>query len=332
MLKKIVLGILGIVLLFIIIGFFLPSKVEITRSTVVNAPAEYAFEEVNNLENWNKWSYWNTLDPDMKIEYGEIRSGKGASYMWDGPDVGKGKVTLSESLPFNAVKADLDFMEQGAALAWYMFEPEGVNTKVTMGFSSELGNNPIYRWMGATLFQSEMDKAFNYGLAKIKEIAEAKPKFSTEISEENVEPISYIGISHSMSSKDVNAISKQMSKMYGELMVALQKSKIQIAGAPFCIYPKFDSVSMDMICALPVAADAIVPSKYKLMQTGGGKTVKGIHRGSYAELEKTHNELNSYINYKKLQVNGAPWEVYITDPELEKDTSKWITEVYYPID
>jgi effector-binding domain-containing protein len=23
--------------------------------------------------------------------------------------------------------------------------------------------------------------------------------------------------------------------------------------------------------------------------------------------------------------------VYVTDPEMEKDTSKWVTEVYYPV-
>ena len=28
---------------------------------------------------------------------------------------------------------------------------------------------------------------------------------------------------------------------------------------------------------------------------------------------------------------GNPWEVYIAGPMNEPDTSKWITEIYYPI-
>jgi effector-binding domain-containing protein len=30
-------------------------------------------------------------------------------------------------------------------------------------------------------------------------------------------------------------------------------------------------------------------------------------------------------------VIGAPWEVYVTDPMVEKDTAKWQTDIYYPV-
>lgn len=176
MVKKILLALLGIVVLLVIVGFFLPGQIEVTRSISVNAPAAYAYEEVNNLENWKKWSYWNTLDPKMTMDYGDLKAGAGAFYSWDGPEVGKGKLTITESTPSSLIKADLDFMEQGTAKSWYTFEPEGESTKVTMGFSTELGMNPLMRWMGVTMFRSEMNKAFDHNLARIKEIAEAKPK------------------------------------------------------------------------------------------------------------------------------------------------------------
>jgi effector-binding domain-containing protein len=31
-------------------------------------------------------------------------------------------------------------------------------------------------------------------------------------------------------------------------------------------------------------------------------------------------------------VAGSPWEVYATDPGAEPDVSKWVTEVYYPLE
>jgi effector-binding domain-containing protein len=67
------------------------------------------------------------------------------------------------------------------------------------------------------------------------------------------------------------------------------------------------------------------------MQSYGGKTVKAVHMGSYNNLENTHEQLNQYIGMKKMEIAGAPWEVYVTDPAMEKDTAKWITEVYYPV-
>lgn len=172
MAKKILLALLGVIVLLIIVGFFLPGSIEVTRSIVVNAPPQASFDEVNNLDRWQNWSYWNTIDPEMKVTYGSSTSGVGAWYSWDGPEVGKGKLTITESVPVTSIKADLDFTDQGTARSWYTFEPEGNGTKVTMGFASEFGYNPFMRWIGVLVFESEMNKAFDYSLAKIKEIVE----------------------------------------------------------------------------------------------------------------------------------------------------------------
>src|SRR5687768_1767763 len=97
-----------------------------------------------------------------------------------------------------------------------------------MGFATEYGMNPLMRWLGFTMMESEMNKAFDYNLQKIKEIAEAKPKFSVKIAEESVAPISYISISKTMSPKDPDAVSKEMARIYGELAGALKKSKVEM--------------------------------------------------------------------------------------------------------
>jgi effector-binding domain-containing protein len=331
MIKKILIGLLGAIILLVIVGFFLPGKMEVSRSINVNAPAEYAFEEVNQLERWNNWSYWNQQDTTMKIAYGDRRMGAGAFYSWQSEDMGDGKLSITESTPFKSIKADLNFMEQGTAKAWYDFEPEGEATKVTMSFSTDFGLNPVGRWIGVLGMRGEMNKAFDHNLNKIKELAEAKPRFSVPITQEDVSGVSYIGLNYTMSPQDHQAVSAQMSKMYTELYSALGKSKIEPAGQPFSIYPKFSAESMDMICALPVPADAKLPKKYKLMQTDAGSAVKAIHKGDYATLEQTHNEINKFIEFRKLEITGAPWEVYVTDPDQEPDKSKWVTEVYYPV-
>lgn len=335
MVKKIVLFVVGLIVLLLLIGFVLPRKFELTKSEVINAPAEYVFEEINNLEKWPGWSYWNTLDPNMEVVYGEQKSGTGASYEWKGnSDVGEGKLMITESKPNESVACDLFFMQaEEASKAVYQLEPAEGGTKLTMSFDTDFGMNPIMRWMGVAMFPSEMNKAFDYNFAKLKEIAEAKPKFTVTISEETTNPVSYIGISTTMSFEDGAAISAQMAKSYGELMGVLQKSKVEMTGAPFCLYPRWDEEKkeMDMVCALPVPPGAKLPAKYPVMQTTGGQAVKAIHLGDYNKLEDTHNQINQYIQYKKLEIVGAPWEVYITDPEMEKDTTKWVTEVFYPV-
>jgi effector-binding domain-containing protein len=329
--KKIIFGLLGLIVALVLVGFLLPGQTEVSRSLTVNAPAEYSFEEVNVLPNWQKWSYWNSLDPGMKVTYGDKVSGEGGWYSWESADMGNGKLIITESIPNSSIKADLDFIENGTAKAWYTFEPDGEATKVTMGFNTAYGMNPVRRWFGAVMMKSVMNEAFDYNLKKIKELAEAKPKFAIKISEENVAPISYVGITTTSDPRKMDVVSKQMEKNYTDLALMLKKSKVAMSGSAFCLYPKWSPESMEMVCAFPVAADAKLPVKYKVAQTAGGKAVKATHNGSYEKLQATHDELNKYIEYKKLQINGAPWEVYVTDPMVEKDTAKWITEIYYPV-
>ncbi|MBL7857677.1 MAG: SRPBCC family protein [Cyclobacteriaceae bacterium] len=329
MIKKILLGLLALVVLLVVIGFFLPGKIDITKSISIQAPAASIFEEINNLEKWQHWDYWNTLDDNMQVTYGDKKEGIGASYSWDGPNVGKGSMTITQSEPDKLVGLDINFTESPAK-ATYKIESSGENSTLTADFLYDNGLNPIARWIG-TFIKPEVEKSFDYGLDKIKSIAEAKPKFSIAITEETVSPVSYISISHTMSPKDHEAVSAQISKMFGELYGVVAKAKVQMAGPPFCLYPSYTEESMDMVCAVPVPANAKLPAKYKIQQTSGGPVVKGIHKGSYHTINGVYTQLDQYIANKKLEINGAPWEVYITDPEEVKDTTQWITEVYYPV-
>jgi len=331
MLKKISFVLAGIIILLVIVGFFLPSKYELIKSIAINAPAAYVFEEVNELKNWDRWSYWNQQDTAMAKTWGEKTAGTGAWYSWNSEEMGEGKLTISESVTDASVKTDLDFMEQGTALSWFNFKPQGEQTEVTIGFSTDFGYNIIGRWMGVTLFSGEMEKAFDHNLAMLKELAEAKPKFTTMIMEAEAPAITYIGLSHTMSPQDPDAASAQMRKMYTELYAALAKAKVQASGAPFCLFTSYSEQSMDFICGVPVASDAKLPAKYPIKSTTSTAAVKGIHNGSYRTLQTAHNEIQQYIKMKKLEEEGAVREVYLTDPEMKKDTAKWVTEVYYPI-
>jgi len=331
MVKKILIGLAALVVLLVVIGFFLPSASKVNRSITINAPASAVFDEINNLENWKHWSYWQSLDPQMKMTFGDKKEGQGASYSWEGPETGTGSLSIIESIPEKLIKTELHFAESGAGLATYEFVENAGATTINLSFNYDHGANVLMRWLGKLFMEGEVGKAFDAELNKLKEIAEAKPKFTVQITEENVPATSYVGMSHKMSSKDAAAISNQMAVMYTQLTEAATKAKVQMTGAPFCLYPIYSDETVEMVCALPVAADVKAVGKFKVQQRPAGRAVKAIHLGSYDNLINTHQELGRYIQIKMLAVNGTPWEVYITDPLTEKDTSKWVTEIYYPV-
>jgi effector-binding domain-containing protein len=329
MIKKILFIIAGFIVLLVLVGFVLPAKLDITKSYTINAPATAVFEEINDLQRWEAWQYWKTLDPEMKITYGEKKVGTGASYSWVGPKMGNGTLGISQSIPDKSVAIDLNF-GGNQAKAFYSVEPEGENTRLNLNFKNDAGINPIGRWINVYM-KGEIEKSFDYAGEKIKSIAEAKPTFTYVITEETIPAISYVGLLHTMSPQDPAAISAQMAKMYGELEVILMKAKVTSTGYPFALYPVYTEESMDMICAMPVAATAKLPARYKVETTTSSRAIKGVHKGDFNNLMALHMELDKYLQYKGLIMNGAPMEVYMTDPMLEKDTAKWITEVYYPV-
>jgi hypothetical protein len=116
MIKKLILGVLGIivaaVLIVCVVAAMQPSQFTITRSATFNAPPAAVFEQVNDFGKWPAWSPWEKLDPNMKKTVSTPSAGKGVTYAWTGnSEVGEGKMAITDSKPSEAVKIDLEFIK-----------------------------------------------------------------------------------------------------------------------------------------------------------------------------------------------------------------------------
>ena len=179
MIKKVILGILGVILLVIVVFCAIvamqPSEYNVTRTAVVNAPPEKVFDQVNDFHKWNAWSPWAKLDPNMKTTYSGPESGQGASYSWTGNDqVGEGKMTIAESHPGQHIKIDLEFIKpwQAKNNTEFIFTPEGNGTKVTWNMSGT--NNFTGKAFGMLMNMDKMiGDDFAKGLAQLKAVSES---------------------------------------------------------------------------------------------------------------------------------------------------------------
>ncbi len=61
-LKKLIILIIAIVLVYCVVGFFAPSNYKVERSREINAPLEVVFEQVSKFNNWDSWSPWKEKD------------------------------------------------------------------------------------------------------------------------------------------------------------------------------------------------------------------------------------------------------------------------------
>ena len=106
--------IIGIILLLlIVVGIFLPTKLEVNKQIVINAPTNTVYSQVANLRNRVKWDPWLKLDSNATLEYSGSMVGEGAEMSWDSENenVGTGSQKIVETELYKSIKIDLNFME-----------------------------------------------------------------------------------------------------------------------------------------------------------------------------------------------------------------------------
>lgn len=173
-LKIVLIAIPVVIVLFLIVAAMQSSSYRIVRSAVINAPAGVVFPHVNVLKQWEAWSPWGKVDPNMKLTYEGPASGVGASYVWAGNnEVGEGRSTIAEMRANEFILFKLAFTKPMAstATAEFTFKPQGERTEVTWVNS---GEKPFI--MKAMCLFMSMDKMIGSrmesGLVDLKKAAE----------------------------------------------------------------------------------------------------------------------------------------------------------------
>ena len=175
-LKKILLGFLAVLVVFLIVVACQPPDFAIARSAAMAAAPAAVFAQVNDFHKWEAWSPWAKLDPAMKTTYEGPSSGTGAIYSWAGNDqVGEGRMTIVDSRPGELVRIKLEFLKPFPATnqADFAFKGEGAQTSVTWTMTGRKN----FLQKGFCMFM-DMDKMvggdFEKGLAQMKAVVEGK--------------------------------------------------------------------------------------------------------------------------------------------------------------
>ncbi len=336
-LKILLIIIVALIALFLIINAFMPGDMKVERSITINAPAVNAFVLVNDLKNWERWSPWNELDPNMKMEYGEIIKGVGASYSWtsEHEQVGIGRLKIAESQPNSLIKTELYFMEDDGDPShgtWKFEENEGAsNVTWTME-----GTMPFLMRIMVPMMEAAVGEMFDQGLENIKNIAEtmsADVITNYEITEEMVESTPYYFIADSVFGMDSALIANKMGSAFGEIMAFTAQNKIEMAGMPMSVTVAWseDPMSWNFRAGVPVKSTDVAPTgRIKKDVSYAGKAIKTIHIGPYSESEYAYKAMMEYLNRNNLETNGFLWEVYANDPG-EVPPEEYETHIYFPI-
>lgn len=336
--KNFFLAVVILFLFLVIASFFLPSVIHIKKSIFINADIKPVFEQVNNLRNWNNWWHWIKLDTSWKQAFTDTESGAGASYTWESNmrEVGNGKMTIITSVPDDSIVVMIEWMDRGIANLTFHFSETINGTQVMWIFYSDLGKNPIRKYMGLFM-KKEFEKNFEICLTNIKTFAEAshtrgKTFRGYEIVEKNGTEMIYIGKKDSLTWDKINEFCE---KNILNILKAIGKHKLEPITPPSRIFFSRDTVNKFVVMAIAIGvtggnASTIVKG-YETFVMPAGKILHIEHFGAHEKMVNAHYGMDDYMREKGYILNGAVIEEYVTDILKEPDTTKWLSNIYYRV-
>ena len=147
----------------------------VERSKKIAAAPADVFTHVVDLHEWNKWSPWDAIDPNMTKTYTGEAGQVGSAYHWTGNrKVGEGQMTVTEVESPSRVAIALKFIKpfKSESDTELLVTPDGEGSDVTWRMTGQ--HTRITKIMG--IFRS-MDKMvgpdFEKGLTSLKTVAEA---------------------------------------------------------------------------------------------------------------------------------------------------------------
>ncbi|MBP9068398.1 MAG: GyrI-like domain-containing protein [Bacteroidia bacterium] len=327
--KKVVYVIIGLVVVYLILCLIGPKDSSISRSIVINQKPDIVKAALLDFKFFNeKWSPWTEKDPNMKIEYsGEV--GKvGCKYDWSGNDEVKSGSMEFVGVVGDTIKQKLIFKDWAMISNVYLITtPEGAGSKVTWSLSMPMG----FIWRGMGIFmtgEKAMGPDFDKGIAKMKIAMESlvAPVANYDVRELNWEAKTFYGIRGKMEFMKMAAF---FGESYGKIGEALGKAKATPIGAPKAIYFSFDEKTMvGDLAAVMEFANGTKISGLEKWETPAGKVLLIEYYGSYDKSGNAHYAMDAYMK-EKGYTQGTVLEEYVTDPMSEKDTAKWLTNIFY---
>ena len=337
-LKRIGIGLLGLVLLLAVVGVLLPRKVHVQRSIDIAAPAANVYTRLDNLHVFNKWSPWAAIDPATQYQYSGPWTGNGAKLQWhsSNPKVGDGSETITSSEPDKHIGLQLRFGADRTADSSFDLSPAANGTRVTWNFDVDFGWNLPARYTGLW-FDRLIGSAYESGLRNLQKFVGGLPPSdlsAADIKLVNMQPQSIVYVS-STTTTDGRDVANAEASAYAQVKAFIASHHLKVTAAPMAVTRLWDPAHNRYEFDAAVPADwsnLTVPasSPVKLGQPLGGNVVVATYPGPYSGTSQVYAQSKTWLAANGRTATGLTWEQYLNDPATTPD-NKLVTRIYTPV-
>lgn len=306
--KRILLSVLGIIVISIIIIFLLPTKKEYSQTMIVECPNNAVTRNISNVENWSKW--W----PGKKIN--------DSNFIFKEKNI-QINIILLNGFKATAINNDI------ATILDFQFSPlSGFSSQFIFKTVFEFSNNPLKKIVQYFSFYNEKED-YIFFMNSLKEYFSSIEKvYGFKIEQQKVPNWSYI------STKQSYQKFPSVDEIYGLIdqvnqYILQQNSKA--VNFPILNIHSDNNKEYDVMVA--VATDQNLPStdKFFIKNMMLGNILVAEVRGDYSKIEQCEQAMKYYVDDYQKSSPAISFQRLITNRHIEKDSTKWITTINYPV-
>ncbi len=300
-------------------------SMNISKSIVINAPADQIFRVVGNFNSWTQWSPWLIAEPDAQVDVAP----DGEEYSWEGKITGSGNMKITKSVADEALDIDLHFIKpwkSQADVAFLLKKVDG-GTEVTWTMKSSL---PFFLFWMKKMMEVMVGMDYDRGLKMLKDFVEdgevhSKIEF---VGHGQYEGCQYIGIKTRCK---MDEIGEQMKGDFEKLHEFISEKDF-VNGMPFSIYHKWEFVkgNVEYTSGVPVSrVPDDLPNYFIVGEIPSTPAHIVRHTGPYEHLGNAWSTQMMYERGKVFKQNKKihPFEVYVSDPSAVAPNDL-VTDIY----
>jgi effector-binding domain-containing protein len=295
--------IIGSVLVILILSLaavylFIPSQMSIKGSQMVYQPTSSMTRAMTQTSKWDEW-----MPKEIAL--------KATSSL---------VATIQAELNLDGIQVPVVFsIENG----------EGNNSIIHYETSmNNIGWSPIERiqyYLFAKKIQNQLDLVLSAASAHYNY---NKGVYGFDIVETKVKDSSYVALDKTLT--DTPSL-VQIYQMVDQIAAFINTQKGKAIGDPMVNITRLDENDVYIQVAIPIEKDIAVKDAFTIKKMVLGNLLSVKVQGSQTKVNEAFDATKQYITDKRKTSPAMPYVIFNTNRLLEKDSSRWVSTINYPI-
>lgn len=312
----------------------LKSDYTIESKRFIKAPVAVIFDDVNEYKNWENWGPWYEMDSSIVATFPEKTSGVGASYSWKGKD-GEGSIETISLKPNKEITHKIDFGTGNQPTVYWNFEKVNGGTEVTWGMKGTNSFTGKLYWLTQGGIEKNMTPMYDRGLELLDQ------HITTKLEKHTIESKGLTDVGggfylYLTSSSKLDKISSVTEDLFPKILSYMKENNIVAAGSPFSLCHKWNEANNYVVfsCCVPIKERIATTNNILVGFQKPQHTFKTILKGSYSYATEAWEDAFKSIAERGLKIpEGSEFfEVYTVGKNQTENPTKWITEIYIPVE